>query len=109
MAESIIDNSLQEQINDLNSKLIRVTEIEISKSVTLAGHTGSTVFDNYSLSSHIPSGATAVGAMFEWANGSGCYAGNIAVINGKLTLTLFNGSNNSMTISAIRLLIFYTK
>lgn len=109
MAESTLDYSLQKQISDLNSNLIRITEVSLSKSVTIAGHTGSTVFNNYSLSSHIPSGATAIAAMYEWSNGSGCYTGNIAVANNKLTLNLYNGTNGSLSISSIRLLIFYTQ
>ena len=96
-------------IANLNSNLIRITEVSLSKSITIAGHTGSTVFDNYSLSSHIPSGAMAIAAMYEWSNGSGCYAGNITVINNKLTLNLYNGTNGSISISNIRLLIFYTQ
>lgn len=94
-------------LNDLNSNNIKTKEISLSKSVTLNSHTGTTVFDSYDLSSQVGSGHTIKAAIFEWANGSGCYAGNIAITNNKLTLSLFNGSNVTLSITSIRLLLFY--
>lgn len=86
--------------------LLSAVTIEGRNSYTVLSNTDLTTFEYYALD-YVPTGRTLVGAIYCWSNGSNCIPVDTLVINGKLSLTLYNLKSESITLTTVRLLCFW--
>lgn len=73
---------------------------------TVCSNTDITTMFSYLAVGTIPTGRTLIGAVFLWGNGSSYVAPDCLVMNGLLTLKLWNFGAQS-TLTNIRLLTFW--
>lgn len=99
-----------------NLCLIKSVNIEVTPNPTISAKSAKRILTDWDPRTHSPTTSTTtylastdtlIGASFEYASESKLYCSNVSVGASKLTLDLFNPTDADITITTLRMMLFY--